>query len=564
MRKTLMILFIIAMLAVPFTAFAQEDEGETLIMATSADATTWNWLLGSESGSSAANGYLYVGLTAMDPFTGEIVPSVATGWDVSEDGLTYTVYMRDDVTWSDGEVIDAHDVKFTFEALRSEVVGSPYASQYDIETVEVVDDFTVEMTFPDANCEATGQLGFSILPFHVFFPEEDMSNLDWEAFVNHPFNLDPTVSAGEYMFAEWVPDDYMMYTPNPNFVPLYPGVQTPANIEELYRRVIVDDNARNQAFRAEEVDYGSVGIEGLQALEDEPFLNFVEYNNKTTTYFFMFNLADPTNPQPAYDEDGNLIEQDPHPIFGDLDVRKALIMGWDHDAGIEAALEGHGSRVSTPIPPSMGWAYNSELEPYPYDPDAAAALLDEAGWMMNEETGVREKDGEPLHFEFLLTTGGGQWEILALLAQDQWQDLGVDMEIKMMEWGALVESIMSQTYDATIIGFGGGDPQPDGIVRSLFLSENDIPDVAFNLASYVNPELDELLDEGLFMPGCATEDRQPIYYEIQEILYEDVPFDFIYINTTILAIHEKVTGWDPDAAWGQLYNLANWEIQAPE
>ncbi|MBN1284496.1 MAG: hypothetical protein JXB47_03780 [Anaerolineae bacterium] len=564
MRKTLMTLFIITMLAVPFTAFAQED-GETLIIMTSDDATTWNWLLGSESGSSSANTYLYVGLTAMDPFTGEIIPSVAKNWETSEDGRTYTVYMRDDVTWSDGEVIDAYDVKFTFDALRSDVVGSPYASQYDIESVEVIDDFTVQMTFPDANCEATGQLGFGILPFHVFVPSQDFADIDWEAFINHPFNLSPTVSAGEYMFAEWVPDDYMKYTPNSNFVPLYPNVQTPANIENLYRRVIVDTNAQHQAFRAEEVDYGSVGIEGLNALKDEPFLNFAEYNNKTTTYFFLFNNADPTNPQPAYDEAGDPIAQDPHPILGDVRVRKALVMGWDHDAGIDAALEGHGSRVSTPIPPSMGWAYNSELEPYPFDVEGAIALLEEAGWMMNEETGIREKDGAPLSFEFLLAQGGGQWEILALLAQDQWrQNLGVDMEIKTMEWGAMVGQLMTQDFDATIIGFGGGDPQPDGIVRSLFLSENDIPDVAFNLGSYVNPELDTLLDEGLFMPGCKTEDRQPVYYKIQEILYEDVPFDFIYINTTILAIHEKVTGWDPDAAWGLLYNVANWEIQAPQ
>ncbi len=562
MRKTLIVLFIIALLVVPTSALAQEEGEETLIMATSADANTWNWMIGSESGSSAANGYLYVGLSTLDPFTGEIIPSVAKNWDLSEDGLTYTVYMRDDVTWSDGEVIDAYDVEFTYQALHNPLVESPYTSQYDIENVEVVDDFTVKITFPDANCESAGQIGFGILPMHKFLGDD--GEVDWEGFMSNPFNLDPDLSAGEYMLDTWVPDDYMMYTPNPNFTPLFEGVQTPANIEQLFRIVIVDDNARNQAFRAEEVDYGSVGIEGLRALEDEPFLDFVEYNNKTTTYFFLFNNADPENPMPAYDEEGNLNEQPPHPIFGDVNVRKALVMGWDHDAGLEAALEGHGSRVSTPIPPSMGWAYNDALAPYPYDPEAAAAMLDEAGWVMNEGTGIREKDGMPMHFEFLLNTGGGQWETLALLAQDQWRQLGVDMEIKQMEWGALVEQLMSQNFDVTIIGFGGGDPQPDGIVRSLFLSENDVPNESFNLGSYVNPEIDALLDEGLYMPGCATEDRKPVYDKIQEILYEDVPFDFIYINTTILAIHEKVQGWDPDAAWAQLYNLPNWEITMPE
>ncbi len=556
MRKTLIALLIIAMLAVSVSAFAQDEEQQTLVVLAGADVNNWNWMLGGESGSSSGNGYLYVGLSGMDPFTGEIIPYVAKSWDLSEDGKTYTVYMRDDVMWSDGEVVDAEDVKFTFDALHSPLVESPYTSQYEIESVEVIDDFTVKITFPDANCEATGQLGFSILPSHKFAP-------DFSDFMDNPFNLDPDVSAGEYMLAEWVPDDYMKYVPNPNYTPLFEGNQTPANIDEWYRIVIVDDNAQQQAFRAEELDYGSVGIEGYDALLDEPFLNFVEYNNKTTTYFFAFNNADPSDPQPAYDEDGNPIEQTPHPIFGDVRVRKALIMGWDHEAGIEAALEGHGSRVTTPIPPSMGWAYHSELPAIPYDLEAAGALLDEAGWVMNEETGIREKDGEPLHFTFLLNTGGGQWETLALFAQDQWKELGVDMELQLMEWGALVDALMAQTFDVLVIGFGGGDPQPDGIVRSMFHSENDIPNAAFNMGSYVNPELDRLLDEGLYMPGCATEDRAPIYWKIQEILAEDLPFDFIYINTTILAIHEKVQGWDPDAAWGTLYNISNWEIVQP-
>lgn len=553
-RNLLTVLFLVATLALPASALAQEGEGEAIIFSTSADVVNWNWIIGDESGSSEGQRWLYQSLVGLDPFTGEIIPSVATGWEISEDGRTYTVTMRDDIVWSDGEPVDAHDVKFTADALYSDLVQTSYRSQFNFESVEVIDDYTVKFTFPDANCEALSQLGMSILPSHKFAP-------DFSDFMTNPWNLQPDISAGPYILSEWVPDDYYALTANPTYVETYPGVEAPAKIDNVFVRVIVNDAARNAAFEAEEVDWGSVGVEGLKALQDVEFLNFFEYNNKTTTYFFAFNLADPNNPQPAYDADGNPVEQAPHPIFGDKRVRQALVMGWDHDAGIEAALSGHGARVSSPVPPSMGWAYNSEVEPWPYDPEAAKALLEEAGWVDTDGDGIRDKDGVPLSFEFLLATGGGQWEILALLAQDQWrQNLGVDMRITSMEFGALVDELVNQTFEATIIGFGGGDPQPDGIVRSMYLSTNDAPGEGFNMASYINPEIDRLVDEGLYMPGCKTEDRAPIYYQIQEILREDVPADFIYINTTIIAAHQKIQGIDPEAAWGTRYNITEWTI----
>jgi peptide/nickel transport system substrate-binding protein len=316
-----------------------------------------------------------------------------------------------------------------------------------------------------------------------------------------------------------------------------------------------------QALKAGEIDLAVFASADQQnALADTPHLDLLTVANRPTVMFLAFNLADPAHPQPGLDETGAPIDQGRHPIFGDPSVRQALILGWDHQGAVTTIIAGHGIPACTGVPPAIAWAYNPNLAPPPYDPQAAAALLDAAGWTDSDGDGVRDKGGVPLSFTLNTLQGHALWGPIARLAQSDWRAIGVEAHINAVGWDTLAEILLGQEQDVTLIGFDGGSPDPDRILRLLFTAENDVPGSGFNFTSYYNPELEALLDQGLRTPGCASADSAPIYYRIQEILYTDAPVDFIYSPYSLVAVHKRVDGWTPAAIWNLFYNVTDWTV----
>jgi peptide/nickel transport system substrate-binding protein len=310
---------------------------------------------------------------------------------------------------------------------------------------------------------------------------------------------------------------------------------------------------------AGELDYAFMYPDEFKQLGSYDMFNAGSFPLHNTPLFSM-NWADPENPQDAYDEDGNPIEQDPHPIFGDVRVRQAMAMGFSKE-DLLGTLDGEGVRNIASVIPTLEWAYNTELEPWPYDPERSAELLDEAGWVMNEETGIREKDGMPLEFEIAYSPGVTDlWDNVALVAQDQLSQLGAEITLNPLEWGAFLDYILAQEYDAMVVGFGGGTPpDPDGIAGNIALSTNDVVGSGFNLASYANPEVDELLAAGKSVPGCAYEERAPYYYEMQRIMQEEVAYDFT-VSPNQVHVWNIRTAVEVGPWWGTSTTPHTWAI----
>jgi peptide/nickel transport system substrate-binding protein len=254
---------------------------------------------------------------------------------------------------------------------------------------------------------------------------------------------------------------------------------------------------------------------------------------------------------PARDESGNLVEQAAHPILGDVRVRQALIMGWNHEDSLflqgEAALPLVG-----PVAPILQDAYNSNIEPYAYDPEAAGALLDEAGWVDSDGDGIRDKDGVPLHLEILYLSAQ---ENDATLIADYWRDLGVDATLTTGEQGALInDRLFAQNYDTFVIGIGWNQPTPDVLLNFLYNSAND---PGTDSSSFADEEFDSLLGE-LTTASCDPAARQPIYYRLQEIAHEQAIGDFMYTQTAAIAISPRLTNAE-FTAWGSTpYN--QWDL----
>jgi peptide/nickel transport system substrate-binding protein len=529
--------FLLVLVILRLVVVAQDDE--TVVIRGFGNITTFNPLMTTDGASYQAYSLLWPAPVKVDSFTGEPVPGL-TSWTVSDDGLTYTFKIRDDAVWSDGTPISADDMIFTIGAIQNEDIATTVESNVAlIKAVNKVDDKTYEIVLSEPDCAALSQLGaISFLPAHKFKP-------DYSDFLDNPINMNPDISGGPYILDEWAPDEGQRYHANPDY---WGGAP---KIPFLVNRVIGEQTVALQAIQAGEIDYTYFQGDLFSQIENKDNLQF-QFFPQLTVNFMSLNWADPTDPQSAYDDSGNPVEEKPHPIFSDPAVRKAVAMGYNKQ-DILATLGGEtgGTPLVGVVAPTIGWAYDSNLEPYPYDPEAAKKLLEDDGWVDSDGDGVREKDGVKLAFTIRYSNILNLFETTALVAQDQLKQIGFDVSVELVEWANYLDEIyFGQKYDATPMSNSGGTAPPDpNDFTTLLLSTEDIPGTGNNLASYINPKIDELIRQARTVPGCKLEDRANIYYEIQQIAHDDVAYDWTFTPNIYQVANKRIGNFNPGPSW---------------
>ncbi len=520
--------------------------GGTWTRSSSADATILNPILGSDSASSDIYAQLYPALIGQDPFTGELVAgfgSLAEEINVSDDGLVYTFNLRDDMFWSDGEQVDANDFKYTYDAVASDNVETVRKPNVEfIESIEVIDDFTVEVTFTQVKCDAIGDVGLGILPSHLY--AEDFSDI-----MTSPENEAPSVSAGPMEFQSWTRDDNTILVRNDDYVLGAP------NLDGMIYRIVPDPGARLAQLQSGEVDITGLQPEQVEVIEGDPNLNIFNAFDDGYTYVGL-NLANPDNPQPGQDEDGNIIEQEPHPILSDQQVRLAMAHALDYQSIIDNVYLSQGYPIASNVLPAVSWAHDPSIEPYEYDPELAMQILEDAGYVDSDGDGVRETpDGDPLSLQLMTNAGNTTREDLGVLVQDQLGEVGIEIDFQAIDFGTMVGQMLDQTYDMVIIGWTGlgSDPNDD----SFWHTRNDTPGSGFNFTSYNNPEINELLEQGVSVPGCDTAERAPFYQEIQQIIHDDIPYLFVTGSVGNTGYSDRFANIEP-GEWSFYWNEEDW------
>lgn len=540
-------------------------QGGAVIESSFSDISTLNPVIGSDSASSTNYSLLFYALASLEPHTGFIVPQLAESWSISDDGLVYTFKLRDDVLWSDGTQLTAHDVAFTFDAINTEEVASPRRSSFaSVDSWTALDDTTLELVLKEVDCTVLSNIGpQGIIPAHAY--DNDPLNIP-----DSPENTAPTIVSGPFTFVEWVPDDHVTLAANTNF---YLGKP---NIDTWTFRVYADQSAELAGILAGEVDLtsDSVGAQFVSVIEGAiasgENLNIEKYFDNGYT-FIGYNLANPANPQNGWDDldgDGKYtegeppLEQDPHPVFGNVEVRRAIAYSIDYTGIINKVAFGQGGPTVANVWPSIEWAYNNELEPYAQDLELATQILADDGWeagptLNDAGIPVLEKEGQRLEFSLLTNAGNETRENIGILMKDVLDSLGFDVTLEFIEFGTVVQKLLGQEYDAVIIGFGNGPPEPDD--SSQFSFKNDEVGAGFNFVSYYNEDFEANLDAGKSVPGCAEEERAPFYYDNQEIMYNDLAYSFLYIPLDNAVWRDHLNGVEPNT-WTLRHNIQDWFI----
>jgi peptide/nickel transport system substrate-binding protein len=338
------------------------------------------------------------------------------------------------------------------------------------------------------------------------------------------------VGTGPYRFQEWVSGQRIVLKANDDYFEGRP------HVDQYIYRIIPDTSTMFLELKAGGLDYMGLTPLLFQKQTDTPLFrkNFNKFRYPAFAYTYMgYNLQDPK--------------------FQDRRVRQAIAHAVDKKSIIQGVLLGLGRPATGPFPPES-WAYDTTVRDYPYDPEKAKSLLKEAGWSDSNGDDVLDKNGVPFRFTLLTNQGNEERAKNAEIIQQNLSKIGIRVDIKILEWQALLhEFIDKRKFDAIILGWSlGRDPDAYDIFHSSKTKEGE-----FNFVSYKNPRVDELLLEG--RKTCNQEKRTEIYHEIHRLIAEDQPYTFLYYPEALPVIHKRFQGIEPSPI-GIWYNFKDWQV----
>ncbi|MBC8492526.1 MAG: ABC transporter substrate-binding protein [Chloroflexi bacterium] len=433
-------------------------------------------------------------------------PDLATAWEASEDGTTYTFHLRRGVKfWCNGREMVADDVKYSIERLSDPDGGSPWNYAWgDLDRIEVIDDYTIRVVMSKPSAQTVAQIATSwtaIVPKE--FVEEHDGSLKTAACGTGPFKL-----------VEWIPYQHIKLARNED----YYDPELPY-LDELIWIPIQDETTRSQQVLAGELDVDlQVSPKFLSSYETASNIKLVSGPVCSYSYLSLNAAREP---------------------FDDQRVRQAVAWAIDREEIIEVIAFGQGTPLKGGlIGPETHWAY-ADIVVYPEpDLDKARQLLAEAGY----------PDG--LEVE-CLSVGGTVHEDICTIVKDQLAEVGIDVQISAMESGAVSQKFWTEhDFDFRATRWGTWI-DPDDFVYGEFHTKG-----GWNPGSCGYEELDKLLDEARAV--VDREERKLLYKEIDRLIAEDACYVLLYREIRNAGVQNYVMGFKHEAGNTQLSIRDTW------
>lgn len=481
-------------------ASGQPVYGDAFVTAIPNDASYLNPVLASDAPTGFVNAMIFNGLLKYDENL-NIACDLAESFTVSDDGLEIMFRLRKDIRWHDGQPFSAKDVKFTYDVLVDSNTKTPHSSYFMlIKKLEVIDDYTVKVYYERPYAPVLQSWGMAILPEHVFRGQD---------FHEASANRKP-VGTGPYKFESWQTDQKIVLSANDDYH------QGKPYISKYIIRIVPDPSAQFLELRRQSLDYITLTPDQWNA-----YHSFFKHYDKYRTPSFSFTFLGFNRLRKPFD---------------DKNFLKAVGLAVNKKDVIDGVLLGTGTEINGIYPP-QSWAYNKDLPRSEYNPRKAAGILETMGFKDIDGDGYLEYNGKSFGFTITTNQGNKQRELTAEIIQQQLKKIGLKANIRIIEFGTFINQyIANRDFDAVIIGWST-TPDPDQY--SLWHSKLTAPR-QYNFLSYDNPEVDKLLEDA--RSTFDAEKRKRMYYEIQEIMYEDPPCLFLYCADSLSALHKRFEG----------------------
>jgi len=430
-------------------------------------------------------------------FDMELEPRLANSWAFSDDNMTITFNLRDDVIWHDGEPFTAQDVKYTYRWILDPDSQAPNRGLYtDIERMEIEDDYTIHFHLTQSNVFLINNIArMNIVPEH--------------AGERSDFRVNP-IGTGPYSFSNWVRDERMELVAFDDYwggQPIIPNVVF---------RPIPENSTRLLAFEAGEVDVfrGGIVSQEIPRLEENPDFILHRTHDVGYNYMGMNTLVEPLD---------------------NVTFRRALAHLINREGIVERIYNGVGYPGVSPVPAALPW-YNDDVRRYDYDLERSRELLEEAGYPDGGDVSLR-----------LFVWEAPDMVRIAEIIQFEASRVGVSIVVNVEEWGAFLSRITgSDDYDLYLLGWSG-QLDPD---RAMFRQFHT--DGSFNDVNISNERLDYLLEKGLTVPPDSQESID-IYREAQEIVLDLCVYAFINYREELALSHSYIDGMQAHP-----YNANTW------
>lgn len=517
--------------------------GGSFVIDTISDPKSFNLVIAKETSTTLITGFLFEGLTQINPFTTEMEPRLARSWEYSPDGKTWTFHLRHDVKWFDGKPLTADDVVFTYNHLYyNKTIPADTRDILTIEgkeiKVEKVDSLTVRFVLPKPFAPLLSALSADILPKHLLDQVVKAGKFNSHWGVDTPPSQ--VIGTGPFMLSEYVPGQRVILKRNPNYWRLDKAGNRLPYLDNIVILIVPDQNSSILKFQAGETDMISMRREDYAVLKPkEAKGNFTIYNTGPTfsTTFLLFNQ----NPK--------TILQYKWKWFTDKRFRQAIAHAIDKESMINNVMAGLALPQDSALTPASKFFYNPDVKKYEYNLEKAKILLQETGFKYK---GGRLHDGEGHLVEFTVLTNSENNERVNMgnIIKSDIEKLGMRVNFVPIQFNSMVTKL-DATYDweAIIIGLTGGVEPHNG--KNVWHSSGHLhmwnPRQSKPAAIWES-EIDRLFEEGA--TELDPEKRKRIYYKWQEIVAEELPFIYTVTPISLYAVRNKFGGIKPTALAG--------------
>ncbi len=451
---------------------------------------------------------------------GKLVPDLAKSYEISSDGLNYTIYLKENAKWQDGAPVTADDVVFTIQTAQNPDYGSLQRINWQGVDVEAADSHTVILKLKNKYAQFLNNLTLNIIPQHIW------QNIKPVNFALSDFNLKP-IGSGPYKFKKLKKDDTGKITSyelgsNKNF---YSGQSYIDSIELKFyssEDEMIDEYNKNSIE-----SMAFVSANNLKKVRFQKRLNIEEL--KLPRYFGVF------------------FNQNEAPILTDKNIRLALSYATDKKDIVNKILDGKGLETNSPM---IGGVLDiaDDFKKYDYDPEKAKKILADAGWSNPDSKGVltktakaKSKKEKPATEKLTLRLTTSTWPELnnvAKILKEEWAKIGIELTIEALPTQELQQTIKDRGYQTLLFGeILNIDPDPFSLWHS-----SQKRDPGLNLALYDNKSADSLLEKARQTLNPLERIKQ--YQDFQKLVVEDVPAIFLYNPLYIYAQTNNIKGFD--------------------
>jgi len=549
----------------------------TIVETLAGDLATVNPLVNETMAGSAVIGRILDGLITLDPHTGDVIPNLAKSWEISADNLQYTFHLRRGIHWSDGQRFTADDVLFTW--------GCFFAKQLDVDSgepvldengrvkyryssrstfgqlingqeplVEKLDDYTVRFTTPEVYAPfLLFGGGEEILPKHVLQVSFDDGTLmdQWsvETAINEPWKI---VGLNMYVLESYRPGERIVFAKNPNYWKVNTKGQRLPYVARVITKIVQDQNSSNVAFAQGLTDFESIGPDNVAWVKrgEERFdYTVLDMGPSSQTNFIWFNL------NPGKDADGvAYVEPYKFEWFSDKRFRQAVSHGINREGIVRGVYFDRADILHGYVSPKRKLWYNDAIRKYAYSPQTSRELFAEMGFTF-EAGQLKDPLGNSIEFSLMTNSSSGLRVEMATVFKENMAALGIDVELQFLDFNTIINKTSdSFTYEACMLGLGGGAPDPYA-GKDILMSGGRLHQW---YPQQVEPatEWEARIDALMLEIGRHTdvEVRKKYYFEVQEILAEQQPLIFLVSPKDFVGYRNRWQNVDPTPLGGVTWN----------